>query len=50
MIPLDRVLIAREHIERSIGRLPRRVAYPLIFFGSVLLWSSIGIAIGKCAS
>ena len=36
----------RERIERFIGSLPRRVAYPLIFVGSVLLWFLIGIVAG----
>jgi hypothetical protein len=37
----------RKRAERFIGRLPRRIAYPLIFIVSVILWSAIGIAIFK---
>lgn len=31
--------------KRFTGRLPYRVAYPLILIAAVILWSAIGIAI-----
>ena len=45
MIQRDRTDF-RQELEHTVGRLPRRVAYPLIFLGSVLLWSLIGIVVG----
>ena len=37
------VLARRERLERAAGRLPRRVAYPLILLFSLLMWIPIGI-------
>jgi hypothetical protein len=46
-------MILPEHVERFLGRLPRRVAYPLIFVCSVLLWTAIGVptagVLARCA-
>lgn len=43
MILLD----LHEDLERAVGRLPRRIAYPLIFAYAVAIWSAIGIAVGS---
>lgn len=47
MIPIEPV--SRENLERAIGRMPRRIAYPLILLLSLVLWSAIGIAASKLA-
>lgn len=41
-------MIAR--LEQAIGRLPRYVAYPLILFGSIALWSTIGMILASCGT
>lgn len=44
MIPRDRIDLGREDLGRAIGRLPRRIAYPLIFLFALVLWITIAIA------
>jgi len=46
MTPLNGFDLLGDRIWRFIGRLPPHVAYPLIFVGSVILWSLIGVAAG----
>jgi hypothetical protein len=38
------------HLEEEAGRLPRSVAYPLIFAVSIAIWLPIGIALFSCVS
>lgn len=47
MIPME--FMSREDLERAIGRLPRRIAYPLILVLAMVLWSAVGIAALKLA-
>jgi hypothetical protein len=47
MIP--REFMSREDLERALGRLPRRIAYPIILAVSIALWSAVGIAALKLA-
>ena len=45
MIPLDHFDSIVERLDRFIGQLPRPVAYAVIFLGSMVLWSLIGLAV-----
>jgi hypothetical protein len=37
----------RARTERFVGRLPRRIAYPLIFIISLILWCAIAILVAN---
>jgi hypothetical protein len=45
----DAILTHRAKTERFIGRLPRRIAYPLILLISFAAWTPIGIAALRAA-
>jgi hypothetical protein len=45
----DAILTHRSKTEHFVGRLPRRVAYPLILLVSIVLWTPAAIAAVRMA-